>query len=333
MLLLAAVLAVVGFLFYRKKKSMDAQNQPIDNEKSDRPAGLPRAPEMTSPNTNAPRLSLKPSNESFTANINEKQAAVGGLAPVAAPTARGRTPEPQTNSEKEMTNPFGDHAKLTENSDAALAPKPLNISRPSTPAQGEKSSAAPALAHAASDASGTSPAGSNNGPMNVHRVQLDFAPSMDDELGLQQGQVVRMLHEYDDGWCLCIRLDRSQQGVVPRSCISKHPIKPRPNPPPGQRPKGPPSGSRPGTPQGANGTPRARATSNALRPETPTQGPFGDGQYRARAQSNAAHDAQRRQSPEYEDSLLSNSPNQSPPSSPEIKQGPLSRKAHSGAIV
>lgn len=35
---------------------------------------------------------------------------------------------------------------------------------------------------------------------NVHRVQLDFKPSMQDELGLHAGQLVRMLHEYDDGW-------------------------------------------------------------------------------------------------------------------------------------
>lgn len=38
------------------------------------------------------------------------------------------------------------------------------------------------------------------GPNNVHRVQLDFKPSMDDELELRSGQLVRMLHEYDDGW-------------------------------------------------------------------------------------------------------------------------------------
>lgn len=35
---------------------------------------------------------------------------------------------------------------------------------------------------------------------NVHRVQLDFKPSMSDELELIGGQLVRMLHEYDDGW-------------------------------------------------------------------------------------------------------------------------------------
>lgn len=40
------------------------------------------------------------------------------------------------------------------------------------------------------------------GPANstVHRVQLDFKPTMNDELELQAGQLVRLLHEYDDGW-------------------------------------------------------------------------------------------------------------------------------------
>jgi hypothetical protein len=37
-------------------------------------------------------------------------------------------------------------------------------------------------------------------PGNVHRVQLDFQPSMDDELELRAGQLIRILHEYDDGW-------------------------------------------------------------------------------------------------------------------------------------
>ena len=35
---------------------------------------------------------------------------------------------------------------------------------------------------------------------NVHRVQLDFKPSMNDEIELRVGQLVRVLHEYDDGW-------------------------------------------------------------------------------------------------------------------------------------
>ncbi|MCJ1432293.1 hypothetical protein MMC27_001649 [Xylographa pallens] len=76
-------------------------------------------------------------------------------------------------------------------------------------------------------------------PINVHRIQLDFKPSMEDELELKAGQLVRLLHEYDDGWALCIRLDRSQQGVAPRTCLSARPVKPRSklseNPPSGVR--------------------------------------------------------------------------------------------------
>lgn len=44
------------------------------------------------------------------------------------------------------------------------------------------------------------------GSSNVHRVQLDFRPSMEDELELRAGQLVRLLHEYDDGWVICLSL-------------------------------------------------------------------------------------------------------------------------------
>ncbi|KAI9886043.1 MAG: coiled-coil domain-containing protein mad1 [Watsoniomyces obsoletus] len=119
----------------------------------------------------------------------------------------------------------------------------------------------------------------------VHRVQLDFNPSMDDELELRTGQLVRLLHAYDDGWALCIRLDRSQQGVAPRTCLSEYPVKPRPMgpppagsnsprgtpPPPGWRPpmQGPGMQGRPGSP--ANTPPG----SSSARPWTPSGGPNG----------------------------------------------------------
>ena len=107
----------------------------------------------------------------------------------------------------------------------AEAPAPLRIRTP-TPTPPPEVSGAPAAraerhitpnqhnltpARAASPAMSTnseysltpvSPAYLANGPppSNVHRVQLDFKPSMEDELGLQAGQLVRLLHEYDDGW-------------------------------------------------------------------------------------------------------------------------------------
>jgi hypothetical protein len=49
-------------------------------------------------------------------------------------------------------------------------------------------------------AAGAAAAGVGPSSCPVHRVQLDFKPSMSDELGLRAGQLVRLLHEYDDGW-------------------------------------------------------------------------------------------------------------------------------------
>lgn len=126
-------------------------------------------------------------------------------------------------------NPFDNHAASEEEARfgsssplPAEAPAPLRIRSPTpespnvagaarverhnlpnqhnlTPAR----AASPAMS-AISDYSMTSVASgylaNGSPPSNVHRVQLDFKPSMDDELGLTAGQLVRLLHEYDDGW-------------------------------------------------------------------------------------------------------------------------------------
>ena len=79
------------------------------------------------------------------------------------------------------------------------APKPLNLApnRAASPAPGQPSPAGTEFSMTP-----VSPGAFANGPppSNVHRVQMDFKPSMDDELGLRAGQLVRLLHEYDDGW-------------------------------------------------------------------------------------------------------------------------------------
>ena len=86
------------------------------------------------------------------------------------------------------------------------APKPLDIKRSASPAPNTLMAALEAAAPspAATEFSMTSESATSitNGPgaMNVHRIQLDFKPSMDDELELRAGQLVRLLHEYDDGW-------------------------------------------------------------------------------------------------------------------------------------
>lgn len=132
---------------------------------------------------------------------------------------------------------------------------------PSSPAMGT-----PMIAGAAGAAGAMAagrPNGPPSGPNNVHRVQLDFKPSMADELELKAGTLVRMLHEYDDGWALCISMDRTHQGVVPRTCLSKHPVKPRTGPPrqgpPPPHMRGPPIRS----PMGPGGIPQPRPMSPA----------------------------------------------------------------------
>ncbi|KAI5861938.1 hypothetical protein GGS23DRAFT_119894 [Durotheca rogersii] len=177
------------------------------------------------------------------------------------------------------------------------APAPLDLTvlaGPPSPAGTEFSvnSVSPGQSPGPSNSAAAIAAAGGPASSTVHRAQLDFNPTMDDEMGLRAGQLVRLLHEYDDGWALCIRLDRSQQGVVPRTCLSTRPVKPRPaGGPPGSRPgppvvpngqRGPrtpgpyPPGQRPMTPQGgpprpmtAGGRPQSPAT---MRPQSPATG-------------------------------------------------------------
>ncbi|TDZ17145.1 hypothetical protein Cob_v009836 [Colletotrichum orbiculare MAFF 240422] len=187
-------------------------------------------------------------------------------------------------------------------------PQPLSTV-PASPA-GTEYSANSAPCHQPTGSTGSAAIAAAGGPANttVHRVQLDFKPTLEDEMELRAGQLVRLLHEYDDGWALCIRLDRSQQGVVPRTCLSTRPVKPRP--PPGQGPRGPPMGpngqhrgpgpnfppgQRPMTPQGApyGGPPYPRPESPARpmtaggRPQSP--GPRFQGPPGQRPQSPGGH--------------------------------------------
>lgn len=39
-----------------------------------------------------------------------------------------------------------------------------------------------------------------NPPNNVHLIRSNFKPSWNEELYLRAGQLVRLLHVYDDGW-------------------------------------------------------------------------------------------------------------------------------------
>ncbi|OTA58298.1 hypothetical protein K449DRAFT_122001 [Hypoxylon sp. EC38] len=171
------------------------------------------------------------------------------------------------------------------------APPPLDLTippSPPSPAGTEFSvhSVAPGQSPGPSRSAAAIAAAGGPASTAVHRVQLDFKPTLDDEMELRAGQLVRLLHEYDDGWSLCIRLDRSQQGVVPRTCLSTRPVKPRPagGPPNGRNgppvnpsgprgPRGPgpnyPPGSRPMTPQSGRPESPMMRPMTAGRPQSP----------------------------------------------------------------
>ncbi|KAK0715268.1 hypothetical protein B0H67DRAFT_553830 [Lasiosphaeris hirsuta] len=155
-------------------------------------------------------------------------------------------------------------------------PRPLDLTMPMPPAfaaappspagtEYSMHSVAPGQTPGPSSSAAAIAAAGGPAQSAVHRVQLDFKPTMDDELALKAGQLVRLLHEYDDGWALCIRLDRSQQGVAPRTCLSTRPVKPRAAQ---GAPRGPPvNPTRPGYPP--QGMPRGPMNGQYQRPQSP----------------------------------------------------------------
>jgi hypothetical protein len=155
---------------YNEKSAMGGGPVPINRFSSDSDR-LRRTSTQTS--ATAPRLSLRPVTQ-FLPNLTAGNA-----------------------EQKKEQNPFGDAAALSEKSGAShdranSVNSDSNASvdsadRPTTSGSGQVATAA-AVPVAA------------RGPNNVHRVQLEFKPSMEDELELKSGQLVRMLHEYDDGW-------------------------------------------------------------------------------------------------------------------------------------
>ena len=135
------------------------------------------------------------------------------------------------NPFSDPANPFGDEqAKAVSPplsgpavpASSLSMPAPLNVPKAGPPVAGGAGTAAAAAAAGAGAAVAAiatvkppgSPASVHSAalsqasagsapPNNVHRVQLDFKPSMEDELELVSGQLVRILHEYDDGWVSC----------------------------------------------------------------------------------------------------------------------------------
>lgn len=247
--------------------------------------------------------------------------------PAAAAAAAGLTRKTSIRKEGQPTNDFTLPPTL-----GGVPPSPVGteFSVSSLPAG---VSPGPSQSAAAIAAAGGPPSSA------VHRVQLDFKPTLDDEMELRAGDLVRLLHEYDDGWALCIRLDRTQQGVVPRTCLSTRPVKPRPPPgasrsgppvnPQGGYPRGPAPQGRPMTPQGMRNGPGPRPNSPGPRPMSPAgyhqggAGPRPQGPGAPRPQS--PNQMGRRITPP--------GPSKMNPSSPPAQSPPLGRKPVPGQAM
>lgn len=170
----------------------------------------------------APRLSLRPVTQ-FLPNIMETRKSTGNAldVPQMSEKPRGgwdRRPQNATD------NPFDDAAVIDDKQARSVSPiNPFDegegavVGSKTTPTHSQKNSwegsepptpkstkfgTAAAVPITSAGAAGAQ----MRGPNNVHRVQLDFKPSMDDELELRSGQLVRMLHEYDDGWVSLFKL-------------------------------------------------------------------------------------------------------------------------------
>jgi hypothetical protein len=53
----------------------------------------------------------------------------------------------------------------------------------------------------------------------VSVVKRTFVPSLPDELSISNGEQVRIISIYDDGWALCEKVSSGDKGVVPQECL------------------------------------------------------------------------------------------------------------------
>lgn len=227
-----ALLAALIFFLVRKKKRDDDMDD-TENEKT--AFALPPPPPVAKPSTPStpPQLNVRPVTQfapDFGGNngFNPANAAAAGAAAGAGAAASrnltGNPPSPPrsatgSNPFNDPTNPFsaattpvsetGPSGSAAAMGGAGVAAMGSNgysgqASGAHSPGpgsfDGESVASATLAADGAAGMAAVAGAASGASPNNVHRVQMDFNPSMEDELPLRSGSLVRMLHEYDDGW-------------------------------------------------------------------------------------------------------------------------------------
>jgi len=239
-LLVGTALALILF-FLKKRRNTQKEREALSEKEMFAPASPKKQrPLSTRTTATAPRLSLRPVTQ-FIPNFTEKrQSRSNGLQ--GAGNLNTEKALPVIGQESNRSNPFGSHAETIDSANANGPPvvndvgpggeflavgaaagagaglargasrrgaKPLDLTNSGTsrgapsPTGTEFSMSSEGPNTPVQTSSGAAIAAAG-GPANssVHRVQLDFKPSMDDELELHAGQLIRMLHEYDDGWVI-----------------------------------------------------------------------------------------------------------------------------------
>ena len=236
-------LLAAAFALYRYKKNRDEEAYVKNNNEKTNPfadAAAAVAPSHMRPITPPPQL------------------APVTMAGAAKPVTTGQR-DIETAQAANPANPFGQHAETVQggssnpvnanqmapsSGNTALAagagagalataavakrgngPEPLETNRSQSPGLAIPASMPSPSPSQFSNSSMTSAAIAGGAPAtNVHRIQLDFKPSMDDELELRAGQLVRLLHEYDDGWVSSLFFEKSNR-VLTLWAGSLHPLR------------------------------------------------------------------------------------------------------------
>ena len=235
---LAALLGLLAFCHHRRRQQQNEAYERPEDEKNpfgdNAAAAAPAPPRATTP----PQLSLRPVTQFEPEFMGQKPPTSTGLTAGATTQARdlekaqpqvenpfGHNAELAQNGSEipaplrvgtptsESTGPIAGAALgvgVTALAGAATAnlaqrhnaPKPLDIKRTVSPTPQPIEGAMPSPTGTEFSMTSVSTSTMTHGapPTNVHRIQLDFKPSMADEIELKAGQLIRLLHEYDDGW-------------------------------------------------------------------------------------------------------------------------------------
>ncbi|PHH69902.1 hypothetical protein CDD80_6379 [Ophiocordyceps camponoti-rufipedis] len=272
---LAALGLLIFFVLKRRRKHAEkGYKLDDDDEKSRKGFGISNPFDSSNgDNPGAPRISLRPVTQ-FLPNWNglERRTSKGAAGAPLSSSSLGNQWDrpvnpfdnvPSTIAEEQSIRSFSTTSEGSHGSPHGV----FAVAKPNrtSPPPGSVPLATSPTGTEYSFSSITSEAAANGPRVSiVHRVQLDFKPTLEDEMELCVGELMRLLHEYDDGWCLVSRLNRSHQGVVPRTCLSTRPVKPRQ----------PPGAPRPGPPVNPTGPGRGPNQGGGLR--TQTSGPGGN---------------------------------------------------------